>query len=350
MATMGYAVIEDRPNVYGGVDGIVQAVGSVAALRAAGYTIPSDVSTNTATWAVVDSDAPNVFEMDGSGTWHLTRDVVSALAWWPTTTTEGELLAITSANRTYTNAEAAATHFASLVSWRELSYTAPRQVLVRLREDTAPADRRLLFTNGSTVSLTNSNGHGAHDGWEYYSYEASSQSSVFLKSKGEVWNQIGLRTLAEQVAVDIQRFQESVDLEANDLQVILAREAISPHTDSGHLWSDDLLHSLVKPNIRGLEVLLAAAKAAPTILLIAQYQPRLESFFRVSRNPGLIGLYENATKAVWRPLRTGEHAYGYDVGTGGIRVAGGNPVSFAVTYPTGETVVTYDALSAVRNL
>ena len=350
MATMGYAVIQDRPSVYGGVDGIVQAVGSVAALRAAGYTIPADTSVNTATWAVVDSDHPNVFDVDGSGSWHLTRDVVGTLAWWPATTTEGEFLAITNSNRNYADAEAAADHFDTLVSWRELSYTAPAQVLIRLLEATPTSDRRLLFTNGSTVSLNNTTGQGNHGGYSYYSYEAGDQSSVFLQSKGDIWNQVGLRSLADQVAYDISRFKASVDQEANDLQVVLAREAMSPHTDSGHLWSDDLLHSLVKPNIRGLAVLLATAKASPTILGISQYQPRLESFVRVANEPGLLGLYEGADKAVWRALRAGAHAYGYDVVTGGIRVAGGSPVAFAVSYPTGETVATYDALGAVRSL
>ena len=350
MATMGYAVIQNRPNVFGGVDGIVQAVGSVAALRAAGYTIPADTSVNTATWAVVDSDHSNVLEIDGSGTWHLTRDVVGTLAWWPATMTEGEEIGITTTGTTYADAAAAATHFATLVTWRELSYTAPVQILIRLRADTAVADRRLLFTNGSTVSLTNTSGAGTHEGWSYYFYETTSQSSVFLESRGDVWNQVGLRTLPEQVAYDISRFKNAVNREEEDLSTVLTRETFAPHADSGHLWSDDLLHSLVKPNIRGLESLLATEKASPTIIGISRYSPRLESFIRISQDPGLVGLYENADKAVWRPLRGGTMAYGYDTATGGVRVAGGNQVAFAVTYPAGDTVATYDALSAVRAL
>ncbi|MCY4056642.1 MAG: hypothetical protein OXG44_01440 [Gammaproteobacteria bacterium] len=155
---------------------------------------------------------------------------------------------------------------------------------------------------------------------------------------------------ADQVAADIALLQDAVNREADDWERVVARENFSPHTDSGHSWSDDLLHSLIKPNIRGLVVLLAAAKASPTQNNITAYRARLDSFVAIASDPGVLNIYNDADKSVWRPLRTGDYAYGYDTASGGVRTVNNNQVRFAVTYPTGESVATWDALAAVDAL
>ncbi len=153
-------------------------------------------------------------------------------------------------------------------------------------------------------------------------------------------------TNAEQVAVDIANFKEAVERESVDWERVVAEENFSPHTDSGHLWSDDLLYALLKPNIAGLVALLTTAKGTANDANILAYRARLDSFISIADTPGVISIYRNADKTVWRPLRMGERAYGYDTTTGGARTG----VSFAVTYPTGTNVVTYDALAEVRRL
>ena len=153
-------------------------------------------------------------------------------------------------------------------------------------------------------------------------------------------------TLAERVAVDVSNFKQAVERESVEWERVVAEENFAPHTDSGHAWSTDLLHALLKPNIRGLVVLLTTAKGAPTQDNVDAYALRLASFLSIADTPGVLSIYQNADKAVWRPLRTGARAYGYDADTGGTRTG----VSFAVSYPTGETVATWDALDAVRSL
>lgn len=159
------------------------------------------------------------------------------------------------------------------------------------------------------------------------------------------------------VAADIASFQDAVLREAQDWEEVLAREHFAPHTDSGHAWSDDLLHALIKPNIRGLVVLLEAAKASPSQTTITAYRDRLDSFVSIADDPGVIDIYRNADKSVWRPLRVGAHAYGYDTTDGGIRQYDSDndnvpdtDIAFPVSYPTGESVATWDALSEVEAL
>ena len=153
-------------------------------------------------------------------------------------------------------------------------------------------------------------------------------------------------TDTETVAVDISNFRDAVEREAVDWERVLAEENFNPHLDSGHSWSDDLLHALLVPNIRGLVVLLETAKATPNAANITAYRARLDSFIGIAADPGVLSIYRNGDKAVWRPKRDGLRAYAYDTTTGGVRAN----VSFAVSYPTGETVVTWDALGAVRSL
>lgn len=155
---------------------------------------------------------------------------------------------------------------------------------------------------------------------------------------------------ADRVAADIEEFQEAVDREAADIEAMLAREAFAPHTDSGHLWSDDVLHAIAKPHVRLLSLALAAAKASPSSTTIAAYRDGLDRFIAVARDPGLLGIYKAADKSVWRPLRSGAAAYGYDTDTGGIRTVNGNQVMTPVSYPDGETVATWDALAAAEAL
>jgi len=157
-------------------------------------------------------------------------------------------------------------------------------------------------------------------------------------------------TDAQQVAVDVASLQASVNREVADLEELLARERIAPHVDSGHAWSDDLLHALIKPNIRLLDVLLRAAKASPSATTIAAYRTTLDNFNALALTLGLLGLADQATKSVWRPKRDGAFAYGYDAATGGVRQHNDQDVRFAVAYPDGETVVTWDAIAAVNAL
>ena len=165
-------------------------------------------------------------------------------------------------------------------------------------------------------------------------------------------------TVAERIAVDISNFKESVEREAIDWERVLAEESFSPHTDSGHRWSDDLLHSLIVPNIRGLVILLESASGSPSTTAVAAYRLRLDSFISIAENPGVLHIYNNADKAVWRPLRNGTVAYGYDASNGGRRLVDHDDdpltddqvVAYPVTYPIGETVATWDALAAVRGL
>lgn len=157
-------------------------------------------------------------------------------------------------------------------------------------------------------------------------------------------------TDAARVAEDIARFKVAVNREALDVEAMLAREAFSPHTDSGHAWSADVLHAIAKPHVRLLEQALAAAKAAPSSATIDAYAAQLGVFLATADDPGLLGIYRAADKSVWRPHRDGTAARGYDTATGGIRQINGAPVEFPVSYPDGETVATWDALGAVEAL
>ena len=159
-------------------------------------------------------------------------------------------------------------------------------------------------------------------------------------------------TLAGQVAQDISAFQDAVEREALEWERVVAEENFQPHTDSGHAWSGDLLHALIKPNIRLQVTRLETAKGTPNAANIAAYSAGDQTLahFIAGADYGVINIYRNAIKSVWRPLRAGGSAYGYDVATGHIRVVSTTPVQTAVTYPDGLSVVTWDALSAVRGL
>jgi len=157
---------------------------------------------------------------------------------------------------------------------------------------------------------------------------------------------------ADQVALDIVRFQEAIAREVIDWEKILAKEAISPHVDSGHAWSNDLLHALLKPWMRVHVVRLTTAKATPTQANIDAYTADLTRFITLAETLGIESVYNNAIKAEWRPLRAGTTAYRYDTADGGIlRDEHNAPTgTVAVTYPTGESVATWDALAAVDAL
>ena len=160
-----------------------------------------------------------------------------------------------------------------------------------------------------------------------------------------VVNQARPLTLTERVAVGKMRLKEAVERENEEWQIVVAEENFAPHTDSGHAWSDDLRHALLIPNIRHQVVLWTDAEADPTEQKVSTAETALE-FFEAAANYGVRNIYRNGLKPTWRPLRLGGRAYGYDIATGGIRTG----VSFAVTYPAGETVATWDALAAVRSL
>ena len=161
-------------------------------------------------------------------------------------------------------------------------------------------------------------------------------------------------TNAEFVAQDIRDFQAAVEREAIDWERVVAEESFSPHTDSGHSWSDDLLHSLIIPNIYLQYDRLKTAKASPTPANIDAYEDGRQTLnlFIAAADYGVLNIYHNANKSVWRPLRAGTVAYGYNLADGGIRQFGDPPanVETAVTYPTGTTVATWDALGSVRAL
>ncbi|MDE0661994.1 MAG: hypothetical protein OXI79_20375 [Gammaproteobacteria bacterium] len=184
-------------------------------------------------------------------------------------------------------------------------------------------------------------------GWYYVESDTTGQGG--FRQNGFVQKNLPL-THAQRVAVDIAAFRESVLREEQDVEKMLAQEAISPHADSGHLWSDDVIHAVAKPHIRVLVVLLGNAKATPNAGNIGLYRAALDRFNAVALDPGLLGIYQQAQKAVWRPRRTGEFAWGYDTATGGTRQENGQDVRTAVNYPAGETVATWDALAAVRAL
>ncbi|MDE2901769.1 MAG: hypothetical protein OXP73_01940 [Chloroflexota bacterium] len=166
------------------------------------------------------------------------------------------------------------------------------------------------------------------------------------------WRATGLRTFAQQVAYDIFRFQAAVSHETSDWEKVLAKEAISPHTDSGHAWSDDLLHGLIKPWMRVHVLRLTTAKATPTQVNIDAYAADLARFIALAETLGVQAVYDGAIKAEWRAVRTGTTAYRYDTADGGIlRDAQNDAVgSVAVTYPGSDTVATWDALADVEAL
>lgn len=156
---------------------------------------------------------------------------------------------------------------------------------------------------------------------------------------------------ADQVDLDIARFQEAVEREVVDWERLLAKEAISPHVDSGHAWTDDLLHALLKPWMRVHVLRLTTAKATPTQVNIDAYTADLTRFIALADTLGIEHIYDNAIKAEWRGVRAGTTAYRYDPTDGGILGGVDSPTgSVTVTYPDGETVATWDALAAVEAL
>lgn len=158
------------------------------------------------------------------------------------------------------------------------------------------------------------------------------------------------QVMADVVASDIEDLQAAMAQELDDWRLILVQEDISPHTDSGHPWSSDLMHALIKPNLRRLSLLLTAAKASPSATTIAAYRDSLDRFVAAAQVVGIRHIYATADKAVWRPKRSGAMAYGYDLTTGGVRQENGADVAHAVAYPTGETVATWDAIAEVNGL
>lgn len=171
------------------------------------------------------------------------------------------------------------------------------------------------------------------------------------------WRLVGLSTFAEQVASDISRLKSAVQREVEQWEKVLAKEAISPHTDSGHLLSDDVIHALFKPWMRVHVLRLTTAKATPNAANITAYKADLDRFVLLADLLGADGVYDQialtqAVKTEWRGNRSGLVAYRYDAADGGIlRDAQNDPVgSVAVTYPGGDTVATWDAIGAVEAL
>ena len=163
------------------------------------------------------------------------------------------------------------------------------------------------------------------------------------------WRRYGLLTGPETVKEFALEFIAAVRREERDLSLLYAKELIAPHTDSGHRWVDDLLHALVKPHIRAISTSITALwnAGATNAATIAAVNAAVDSFVDIASDPGLVGVYDSADKSVWRPLRLGARAYPYDTDTGGIDTG---RTDSAVTYPTGETVVTYDALNEIDRL
>ena len=228
--------------------------------------------------------------------------------------------------------------------------------LIRVIGNTAVNARLALVAAGLSVFDYTGNRFVSIDETDDSVWNINCEPGWFIK--GGVVQQHKPLTDALQVAVDIRNFKESVEREAVDWQQVLAEENFNPHFDSGHSWSSDLLHSLIVPNIRGLVVLLQAAKATPNAANIMAYRARHDSFIAISSVPGILNIYRDADKSVWRPKRDGARAYGYDVDTGGVRqfdhdndpLTDDADVAFDVTYPNGETVATWSALDAVRSL
>ena len=165
---------------------------------------------------------------------------------------------------------------------------------------------------------------------------------------GEVQNTRPL-TLAQRLDAGINRLKAAVRREEREWEVVLARESFTPQTDSGHRWSDDLMHALIKPN-RRLQVLLwTAAKTTTDETTVATAEGALAAFEHAA-DYGVEQIFINGDKTVWRPLRAGAEAIGYDTTTGGVRSVGGNEVRQAVTYPAGESVATWDAIGDVEAL
>ena len=153
------------------------------------------------------------------------------------------------------------------------------------------------------------------------------------------------RTALQQVQVDINHFKEVFqEKEEIDLPKLLAREEVDTQIDSGHSWVQDILHGWVKPWIRLVEAQMRTQKAAgtpdPTV-----YATDLAAFIRMASNPGLVGFHALAIRAEWRPLRSGLVAWEIDA-DGGTKDSSDR----AVTYPTGETVATWSAYSALQTL
>jgi len=162
---------------------------------------------------------------------------------------------------------------------------------------------------------------------------------------------------ADQVALDIARLKAALDQGVLDWELILAKERFAPHTDSGHALSDDIMHGLIKGWIRVHVTGLAAAKANPTQDLIDAYTPDLTRFILLAETLGVVAVYDKiaanpTSKAEWRGNRAGTTAYRYDTADGGILRDEHNAAvgTVAVTYPTGENVMTWDALAAVDAL
>ena len=156
-------------------------------------------------------------------------------------------------------------------------------------------------------------------------------------------------TVAQRLDAGIRTLKAVVQREEREWELVLARESFAPQFDSGHLWSDDIMHAIIKPNIRLQVILWTTAKATPNAANVGLAEGSL-AFFEAAAGYGVRQIYASGDKSVWRPLRDGLVAAGYDIDTGGIRSIGATPIRRAVTYPTGESVATWDAISAVESL
>lgn len=159
------------------------------------------------------------------------------------------------------------------------------------------------------------------------------------------WVNVEPYTAAEQLTADIEAFKTTFFAEeGTSFQQLIARATVDPQADSGHPWLDDILHSWVKPWVRYLELLFIAEKARATPVR-NNYASYLAAFQRQATSPGLLGFWESADKATWRPLRNGGTLWEYDTTDGGT-----TGTSQTVTYPAGESVATWSARAAVEAL
>ena len=149
-------------------------------------------------------------------------------------------------------------------------------------------------------------------------------------------------------------------VEDEGVSKILDRRTIAPRTLAGSTWLDDIAHGWLKPTWRSMQIKLEAWRAhidgtTPAAHTKVAAEEEWTGLQREMETLGLVWFYSNADPSLtewrhsdmlagterWRTATTpnGDGHYGREAGSREL-----------ISYPTGESVATWDIVSAIEGL
>ena len=195
-----------------------------------------------------------------------------------------------------------------------------------------------------------------------------SDDSVWNPACTRGWHLISGVVMEELPPLEKDQYNDMVRLVKQLFQVveddgvskILDRRTIAPRTLAGSTWLDDIAHGWLKPSWRSMQIKLEAWRAHIDGTTIAAHtkaaaEEEWTALQREMETLGLVWFYSNADPSLtewrhsdmlagterWRTATTpnGDGHYGREAGSREL-----------ISYPTGESVATWDIVSAIEGL